>query len=245
MSSSFHSMLGDRTAALLLRDRLTRSRTARLGLRVLCDVRRGGDQFGGDCRRAAGVFVPDHSRGHRRDVRVIARQTARDRLDCRHADQRRGPRASRLPSICRPAPPWSAPSAPRWRWRDCSIRFCAAIARLRCASAFATARWSAAAVLSGSALQLAAAPRADQPLIDLAEYAMPSLRKLYLTRPSRRLRGRRRICGTLSHRSGAIERSGTAQPHAGEALDDFGDAAHFLVPEILRRDAQGRAIRHG
>jgi zinc/manganese transport system permease protein len=46
----------------------------------------------------------------------------------------------------------------------------------------ATARWSAAAVLAASALQLAAAPRADQPLIDMVEYAVPSLRTLYLTR---------------------------------------------------------------
>jgi len=48
--------------------------------------------------------------------------------------------------------------------------------------ATATARWSAAAVLAGTALQLAAAPRADQPLIDIIEYALPSLRTLYFTR---------------------------------------------------------------
>ncbi len=48
--------------------------------------------------------------------------------------------------------------------------------------ATATARWSAAAVLAGTALQLAAAPRADQPLIDIVEYALPSLRTLYFTR---------------------------------------------------------------
>jgi zinc/manganese transport system permease protein len=46
----------------------------------------------------------------------------------------------------------------------------------------ATARWSLAAILAGSALLLAAAPRADQPLLDLAEYAVPALRALYLTR---------------------------------------------------------------
>src|ERR1700687_5733929 len=47
--------------------------------------------------------------------------------------------------------------------------------------AVATARWTGAAILAASALQLAAAPRADQPLIDLAEYAIPSLRTLSLT----------------------------------------------------------------
>jgi len=47
--------------------------------------------------------------------------------------------------------------------------------------AIATARWSIVAILAASALQLAAAPRADQPLIDLAEYAVPSLRTLYFS----------------------------------------------------------------
>lgn len=45
----------------------------------------------------------------------------------------------------------------------------------------AAARWGVAAVLAASALQLLAAPRADQPLIDLAEYLIPSLRSLYLS----------------------------------------------------------------
>ena len=48
--------------------------------------------------------------------------------------------------------------------------------------AIATARWTGAVILAGSAIQWAAAPRADQPLIDLIEYAVPSLRTLYFTR---------------------------------------------------------------
>ena len=44
------------------------------------------------------------------------------------------------------------------------------------------ARWIGAFILAASALQLALAPRADQPLIDIAEYAAPSLRTLYFTR---------------------------------------------------------------
>jgi zinc/manganese transport system permease protein len=48
-----------------------------------------------------------------------------------------------------------------------------------------TARWGAAAILAGSALQLVVAPRADQPLIDMAEVAMPSLRALYFTATER------------------------------------------------------------
>jgi zinc/manganese transport system permease protein len=51
--------------------------------------------------------------------------------------------------------------------------------------AVATVRWCAAAVLAGSALLFAAAPRADQPLVDLAESALPALRALYLTQAER------------------------------------------------------------
>lgn len=47
--------------------------------------------------------------------------------------------------------------------------------------AIGAARCGAAAILAGSALQLAAAPRADQPLIDMIEYAVPSFRALYFT----------------------------------------------------------------
>ena len=52
--------------------------------------------------------------------------------------------------------------------------------RLRCASRSQLPAGSPP-ILAGSALQLAAAPRADQPLLDLAEYAIPSLRTLYFT----------------------------------------------------------------
>jgi len=47
--------------------------------------------------------------------------------------------------------------------------------------AVVAARWGLAAVIAGSAIQLAVAPRADQPLLDLLEFAAPSLRSLYLT----------------------------------------------------------------
>jgi zinc/manganese transport system permease protein len=43
-------------------------------------------------------------------------------------------------------------------------------------------RWGAAAILATSAVNFAAAPRADQPLIDAAEYMYPSLRTLYFSR---------------------------------------------------------------
>src|SRR4051812_12410983 len=49
-------------------------------------------------------------------------------------------------------------------------------------SALGIARWGAAAILMLSALKLAALPRTDQPLIDLAEYTAPSLRALYMTK---------------------------------------------------------------
>jgi zinc/manganese transport system permease protein len=46
--------------------------------------------------------------------------------------------------------------------------------------AVAALRWGAAALLVGSALLLMLAPRADQPLLDAAEWAVPSLRLAYL-----------------------------------------------------------------
>jgi zinc/manganese transport system permease protein len=49
-------------------------------------------------------------------------------------------------------------------------------------STIRTVRWVGTVILAGSALQLAVAPRADQPLLDLAEWAIPSLRTLYFTR---------------------------------------------------------------
>jgi zinc/manganese transport system permease protein len=42
-------------------------------------------------------------------------------------------------------------------------------------------RWIVAAIIAGSAIELAVAPRADQPLIDALEKAVPSLRNLYFT----------------------------------------------------------------
>ena len=42
-------------------------------------------------------------------------------------------------------------------------------------------RWCIALMLAGSALLLMLAPRADQPLLDVAEYLVPSLRALYFT----------------------------------------------------------------
>src|SRR6202171_2779721 len=48
--------------------------------------------------------------------------------------------------------------------------------------AVVAARWGLAALIAGSAMQLAVAPRADQPLLDMLEYAAPSLRSLYLTK---------------------------------------------------------------
>src|SRR5262245_475617 len=43
-------------------------------------------------------------------------------------------------------------------------------------------RWGVALILALSALQLMAAPHADQPLLDAVEYAVPSLRTFYFTK---------------------------------------------------------------
>jgi len=49
-------------------------------------------------------------------------------------------------------------------------------------AAVTAARWAGVIIFVGSVLQLAIAPRADQPLLDIAEYVAPSLRTLYFTR---------------------------------------------------------------
>jgi zinc/manganese transport system permease protein len=91
--------------------------------------------------------------------------------------------------------------------------------------AVATVRWGAAAILAGSALLFAAAPRADQPLIDLAEYAVPSLRALYLT-PAERATLADADAYAERYRAEAerlndMERRNRTE---GPSLDDFGVA---------------------
>ena len=94
-----------------------------------------------------------------------------------------------------------------------------------------TVRWCIAALLAGSALQLAAAPRADQPLLDSIEYAVPSLRALYFNRSE---------AATFAEASETAERHRTAAEQLndlekrnrteGETLDDFsiGRISSFL-----------------
>jgi zinc/manganese transport system permease protein len=89
-------------------------------------------------------------------------------------------------------------------------------------STLTSVRWIGAALLTGSAVQLAVAPRADQPLIDLAEWAVPQLRTLYFTRAeaatyadaSEHAERYRREAEQLNER----ERRNRTE---GQALDDF------------------------
>jgi zinc/manganese transport system permease protein len=83
-------------------------------------------------------------------------------------------------------------------------------------------RWCAAIALAVSALWLIAAPRADQPLLDAAEYVLPGLRAGYLSRvelatyqDARAYAERHRV---EAERLNAIETSSRSQ---GEALDDY------------------------
>jgi zinc/manganese transport system permease protein len=97
--------------------------------------------------------------------------------------------------------------------------------------AIMTVRWCVAVLLAGSALQLAAAPRADQPLLDMIETAIPSLRALYFSRSE---------AVTFAEASEYAERHRTAAERLndlekrnrteGEALDDFsvGRISSFL-----------------
>ena len=83
-------------------------------------------------------------------------------------------------------------------------------------------RWSAAAILVGSSLQLAVAPRADQPMLDGAEYLFPSLRTTYLTRGEQAVLAdaseRAERYRTEAERLNDLERRSRSE---GEALDDF------------------------
>jgi zinc/manganese transport system permease protein len=82
-------------------------------------------------------------------------------------------------------------------------------------------RWCAAILLAGSALWLVAVPRADQPLLDAAEYVFPGLRSGYLSRvefatyeDARRYAERHRV---EAERLNAMETRSRSQ---GDALDD-------------------------
>ncbi|MFL6819438.1 MAG: metal ABC transporter permease [Bradyrhizobium sp.] len=84
------------------------------------------------------------------------------------------------------------------------------------------ARWGCAAVIAGSALQLAFAPRGDQPLMDMLETVAPSLRSLYFTeveaatyRESNEYAERHRLA---AEQLIELERRRRTQ---GEALDDI------------------------
>ncbi|MEA2884867.1 MAG: zinc/manganese transport system permease protein [Bradyrhizobium sp.] len=88
--------------------------------------------------------------------------------------------------------------------------------------AIASVRWCAAVLLAGAALQLALAPRADQPLLDAIEYAIPSLRTLYFSRSeavtwaeASEYAERHRI---EAERLNDLEKRNRSE---GEALDDF------------------------
>jgi zinc/manganese transport system permease protein len=88
--------------------------------------------------------------------------------------------------------------------------------------AIATVRWCAAVLLAGAAVQLALAPRADQPLLDAIEYAIPSLRTLYFSRSeavtwaeASETAERHRI---EAERLNDLEKRNRSE---GEALDDF------------------------
>jgi zinc/manganese transport system permease protein len=92
-------------------------------------------------------------------------------------------------------------------------------------SMVATMRWGAAAIFAGSALQLAVAPRADQPLIDSVEYAVPWLRALYFTPMEQAIFA---DAGAYAERYRTeAEQLNDRERHSrsrGEALDDFGVA---------------------
>ena len=85
--------------------------------------------------------------------------------------------------------------------------------------ALRAARWIVAAVVAGSAVQLAVAPRADQPLLDLLEQAVPSLRNLYFT-----------------------SAEAVAYQDAAEMAERHRQAAEQLIEQERRSRTQGTAL---
>ncbi|MEJ0076861.1 MAG: metal ABC transporter permease [Alphaproteobacteria bacterium] len=116
----------------------------------------------------------------------------------------------------------------------------------------AAARWGIAALLAASAVQLAAAPRADQPLLDIAEAIVPALRTLYFSRGE---------AATFADASAHAARYGVEAEQLnaaekrkrteGEALDDFSIAriSSFLKSygemqkgeQFVMQEVRGRA----
>jgi zinc/manganese transport system permease protein len=89
----------------------------------------------------------------------------------------------------------------------------------------------AAIVLAGTALQLALAPRADQPLLDALETAFPSLRSLYFSRSEAAIFAE--ASETAERHRAAAERLNDLENRnrtEGEALDDvsIGRISSFL-----------------
>ena len=106
--------------------------------------------------------------------------------------------------------------------------------------AIVTVRWCIAALLAGSALQLAAAPRADQPLLDPDRIRCSfAARAVFQPLRDSDLRRGRRNRRATSNRGGAAERSGKTQPHRRRGARRFQHRAHFLFPESYGEMRQG------
>jgi zinc/manganese transport system permease protein len=196
-----------------------------LGIRLLCEFRCGRNELGRDCRRAAGIFVSYYSGRDRRDVYLLAIGWITGTLTSA---------AGLAVSFAFDLPTGAA--------MVCAFGAALAVAGLlypflrgdrhkALRVAIVTVRCCAAALLAGSALQLAVAPRADQPLLDTIETAVPSLRALYFNRSE---------LATYEEASETAERHRTAAERLndlekrnrteGEALDDFsiGRISSFL-----------------
>src|SRR4051812_4972821 len=97
--------------------------------------------------------------------------------------------------------------------------------------AIVAVRWCLAALLAGSALQLAAAPPAAQPPLDAVETAVPSLRSLYFSRAEAAIFAEASEYAerhrTAAERLNNLEKRNRTE---GEALDDFsiGRISSFL-----------------
>ncbi|MEA2993299.1 MAG: zinc/manganese transport system permease protein [Alphaproteobacteria bacterium] len=84
------------------------------------------------------------------------------------------------------------------------------------------ARWGTALVLAASALQLMIAPRADQPLLDALEYALPALRTAYLNSTEAATYDDARVYAErYRQEADQLNVAETRSRSQGDALDDF------------------------
>ena len=133
------------------------------------------------------------------------------------------------------------------RCRACSIRFCAAIAERSARLPSRTVRWGRRRDISRArhcSWRQRRAPTSRSSIWSNTRFLRCA--RCTLPAPSRRPSWMpANMRSAIACEAERAERTGKAQPHRRRGARRFQRCADLLVPEILWRNAQGRAIRHG